>query len=337
MRLYGRMATLGLLASLSQSVTSSSVLPGGRFHSKRKLTAAFNGALYDFPDPSIEQAWSSDGGKWYAFATTGNGYQIQVAVADSPDGPWTALGHDALPDSGSWTTGVDNWAPDVKRMPPENQHLYIMTYSGALASDTSHHCVGIATSSKIEGPYTPHNSPVICPDIASTGGAIDSSSFYDQVNNKRYIVYKEDGNSVGNGGDCNNGIAPIHSTPIMLQEMNVNDWTTPVGSPVEILDRTDNDGPLIEAPNIIGTADGYYILFYSSHCFTDPKYDVKYATSKSITGPYERKGELLATGDYGLNSPGGATATPQGNVLLFHANCSDPNTGAETRDQKSMQ
>lgn len=107
----------------------------------------------------------------------------------------------------------------------------------------------------------------------------------------------------------------------MLQEMNVNDWITPVGNPVQILDRAAEDGPLVEAPNIIGTADGHYVLFYSSHCFTDTAYDVKYAVATSITGPYTRKGQLLATGAYGLTSPGGAESTPGGDVLLFHANC----------------
>jgi len=107
----------------------------------------------------------------------------------------------------------------------------------------------------------------------------------------------------------------------MLQEMNVNDWTTPVGSPVQILDRTDADGPLVEAPAIIRSSDGHYILFYSSHCFNDVNYDVKYAVATSITGPYTRKGSLLKTGQYGLTSPGGASPTPGGDVLLFHANC----------------
>lgn len=114
-----------------------------------------------------------------------------MASASSPDGPWTWLDHDALPDSGAWTSGTDNWAPDVRRMPQGSQNLYIMTYSGELASDTAHHCIGIATSNDIAGPYTPHDTPVICPDIASTGGAIDSSGFYDVKANKRYIVYKE--------------------------------------------------------------------------------------------------------------------------------------------------
>jgi hypothetical protein len=215
MQSFRGLAALGLLASLLQHVTASPILPegAGRFHNKRAITAAFNGRVYDFPDPSLEQvsvatpsreprtffndltfsikAWPSDGGKWYAFATNGNGYKIQVAVADSPDGPWSVLNHDALPDSGSWTTGNNNWAPDVKRMPPEGDHKYIMTYSGALKGNEPFHCVGIATSNKIEGPYTPQDGPAICPDIPTTGGAIDSSSFYDQVNNKRYIVYKE--------------------------------------------------------------------------------------------------------------------------------------------------
>lgn len=134
-----------------------------------------------------------------------------------------------------------------------------------------------------------------------------------------------DGNGVGNGGDCDNSIPPIHSTPIMLQEMDVNDWITPVGNPIEILDRTTEDGPLIEAPVIVGKFDGYYFLTYSSHCFTDTGYDIKYATATSITGPWTRQGQLLATGDYGLKSPGGATPTPNGEVMLFHANCTDPN------------
>lgn len=79
----------------------------------------------------------------------------------------------------------------MKRMPPSSSHKYIMTYSGQLATASTHHCVGIATASNIAGPYTPQSSPVICPDVASTGGAIDSALYYDANNNKRYIVYKE--------------------------------------------------------------------------------------------------------------------------------------------------
>lgn len=107
----------------------------------------------------------------------------------------------------------------------------------------------------------------------------------------------------------------------MLQEMNVNDWVTPVGNPVQILDREDEDGPLVEAPSIIRFPNGHYLLFYSSHCYDSVDYDVKYAVATSITGPYTRQGSLLSSGQFGLTSPGGATPTPGGDVLLFHANC----------------
>lgn len=65
-----------------------------------------------------------------------------------------------------------------------------MTYSGELATNDAHHCIGIATASSIVGPYTPQDNAVICPDAATTGGAIDSYLYFDETNNKRYLVYK---------------------------------------------------------------------------------------------------------------------------------------------------
>lgn len=75
-------------------------------------------------------------------------------------------------------------------MPPSNSGRYIMTYSGELASNSVHHCIGIATSNSIIGPYTPQDGPVICPDPNTTGGAIDSYLYYDETHNKRYLIYK---------------------------------------------------------------------------------------------------------------------------------------------------
>lgn len=173
---------------------------------KRALQLALN---TNFPDPSIEQVrayqklsfpvffslltgapqdWD---GTYYAFATNGNGYNVQVAKASSPDGPWTWLDQEALPNPGAWTGGVNTWAPDVKRMPPSSSHKYVMTYSGQMATASSRHCVGVATASNILGPYTSQSTPIICPDVATKGGAIDSAFYYDANNNKRYIVYKE--------------------------------------------------------------------------------------------------------------------------------------------------
>ena len=91
--------------------------------------------------------------------------------------------------------------------------------------------------------------PMVCPDptgqganvnplINSTGkgGAIDASGFKD-ADGTRYMLYKVDGNSVGNGGSCGNTVEPIISTPIMIQRVD-SDWTTLLDSPVQILDHS---------------------------------------------------------------------------------------------------
>jgi beta-xylosidase len=184
----------------------------------------------------------------------------------------------------------------------------------------SHHCVGVAVSegTNPSGPYQPVDQPLACP--VQYGGAIDPSPFRDH-DGKLYVVYKADGNSVGHGGDCNNGNPPLVPTPILLQELE-NDGVTPIGDPVQILDRTPNDGPLVEAPRIIRTSGGVYFLSFSSHCFSSPQYNVKYATSTFVKGPYDRASmPLLQTGDYGLTSPGGASISRDGTKMVFHANC----------------
>ncbi|ROW11634.1 hypothetical protein VPNG_05601 [Cytospora leucostoma] len=273
------------------------------------ITAAID---RDFPDPSILEG--EDG--WYAFATASGDKQVQVARAPTPGGPWSYLDVDLLPDPGAWTTGQNTWAPDVRMVA---DGTYVMYYSGQLASNTEHHCIGVATADRITGPWTADDEPMIC-DIAR-GGSIDPSGFLDEATGRRYVVYKVDGNSIGKGGDCNNGIEPKQPTPLMLQEV-ARDGTTRIGSAVQLLDRIDEDGPLVEAPNLIRAGDGSYVLFFSSHCFTSPAYDVKYATSNSITGPYVRpSGSLFRTGYYSLTSPGGATSIQQGGLMVLHGNC----------------
>ena len=195
-----------------------------------------------------------------------------------------------------------------------------MYYSGELINWSPHHCVGMALSNGTSplGPYQPAEKPLACP--LNYGGAIDPSPFRD-VDGKVYVTYKSDGNSVGHGGACNNGISPLVHTPIMLQEMQ-QDGMTPIGEPIKILDITPNDGPLVEAPRIIRATSGTYFITFSSHCFISTKYNIKYATSTSVKGPYQRAPKtLLQTGDYGLTSPGGASLSQDGTKMVFHADC----------------
>ncbi|KIY65442.1 glycoside hydrolase family 43 protein [Cylindrobasidium torrendii FP15055 ss-10] len=294
---------------------------------------AYTGRVIDsnFPDPT----WIQVGDTYYAFSTTSGG--LHTPMATSKDFvTWTRRdGYDALPKVGAWSTGVNIWAPDAFQLPNGQFILYYSAESTLPASNgNSAHCIAAAASSNVEGPYTPVGDAIQCHH--DRGGAIDPAGFYDNATGKMYIVYKIDGNNIGHGGNCNNGVAPIQPTPLMLQEVDVSNGWSRIGDPVQILDRSDADGPLIEAPSLHAMADssatgGYqYFLFFSSNCYDGPWYDISYATSKSgVKGPYTKSSApLLVTGNQGLYSPGGADVGPGGYRILFH---SDQATSAATR------
>lgn len=291
----------------------------------------------DFPDPSIIRHTN---GTYYAFATASGGRNVQAAWSPAPSGPWTYIDQEILPFSGNWTLsgsvpisttttrttttlgGGNTWAPDVRMLRPNH---YVMYYSGQLPGNNSaFHCVGAATATSILGPYTPQETPLACP--LSRGGAIDPSGFVDEDTGRRYVVYKVDGNSLGHGGECNNGVAPYQPTPIILQEVDRDDGVTILGPGVEILDRVaEQDGPLVEAPSLVrvlttssssqssstGTSSNseeeekrekkqskaIYVLFYSSHCWMTDLYRVNYATADNVTGPYVRAAKKDGDGD----------------------------------------
>lgn len=108
----------------------------------------------DFADPGFIDV----DGTFYAFATNTGGSNIPIAT--SPDfNIWTVTGQDALPNLPSWSVG-QIWAPDVIRLYDET---FVMYFAAALKEDIYKHCVGTATSSKVEGPYTSNDSPLACP------------------------------------------------------------------------------------------------------------------------------------------------------------------------------
>ena len=272
---------------------------------------------YNFPDPSILRLPHTN--QTFAFATnnrlTSASSHIHVQVATSSDFPllsnattsWSIHAHhDALPHPAPWSLSPGIWAPDHITIPSGPHILY---YSAQSAQHPGTHCITAALSppSAPLGPYTPIPSTIACP--IHLGGAIDPDGFFDPATRRRYIIYKIDGNNLGNGGLCRNTNPPLLPTPLMLQEVSARDGITPVASPIEILARTAEDGPLIEAPSLYRTRLGVYFLFYSSNCFTTPGYDVRYATATGVTGPYVRaKTPLLSSGTYGgveIKGPGG--------------------------------
>ncbi|TKA75745.1 hypothetical protein B0A49_02580 [Cryomyces minteri] len=310
--MLGFIITAASLSSLSLLFSHASAIPVKRAVSGPVVIA-------DFPDPSIIKIQDT----WYAFATQPNfNGNIHIQIASSKDfSAWTVMsGADALPNMPSWVNTTSGngltWAPDVTQ---RDDGSFVMYYSAVTntAGEGRLHCVGAATASSVTGPYAAvGNGPFVCP--TDQGGAIDASGFRDQ-DRTRYVVYKVDGNAIGHGGSCNNGVAPIVPTPIMLQQV-AEDGITKVGGPTQLLTNDASDGPVVEAPSMMRSPDGTYYLFFSSNCYATPDYDVAYATAFAPTGPFTKYGPLLKTGTYNLNGPGGADVDQDGKHMLFHAN-----------------
>ncbi|EME40383.1 glycoside hydrolase family 43 protein [Dothistroma septosporum NZE10] len=265
----------------------------------------------DFPDPSIINV----DGISSAFGT-GSG-QLQVQYTSNPDfnnaSGWAAPSESfPVGNQPSWAKPLTVWAPDVERLA---DGTFVMYYSPEI-TEGGLHCVGVARSATVEGPYSDESAePWVCP--RDQGGAIDASGFVDGYGT-RWVLYKIDGPAVTGGGYC---VSPENkpSTPIMLQQVQ-EDGCTKVGDPIQIWNnRGEVDRYQSEAPVIVKDDDGIYYLFYSTGCYSDSSYTTSYVTSRAITGPYDHPQVLLKNGDYGLFGPGGADVTLSGGQMVFHS------------------
>ncbi|EXJ93848.1 hypothetical protein A1O1_02241 [Capronia coronata CBS 617.96] len=256
----------------------------------------------------------------------GNPAGANILIATSTDfSTWTVRdGYDALPVLPSWAASPPHvWAPDVTQL---DNGAFVLYYSVSMAESPAKHCVAAATAPNPEGPFTPVQTPLFC-DL-DAGGAIDADGFNDPATHRQYVIYKVDGNSVGHGGECSNTVDPIAPTPLVLQEVNADDGYTLIGSPTTVLVNDPEDGPNIEAPALAYDGSlGTYIIFYSSRCFTMTPYNIRYATSTSIYGPYTKQAtSFLKTGSTPANLyiPGGIDVTKDGRRAVFHG---DTNMG----------
>ena len=311
---------------------------------------------WNFPDPCIHV----DGNRVWAFGTNryinSNPHQINVQVAYTPifedTKKWELMNQwDAMPIVPKWvaTSNKKVWGPSIhkRKLPKEGDDPYVMYFSAAHEKNAARHCIGVATAKVVQGPYTGLDDPLICPiglgapyteqeyvsefsdisifgtidfnDFYSEGGAIDPDAGADE-DGSPYLVYKTDGNSL-------NTNAKQHPTPIYLQKMQ-DDGITKVGDRIKLIDRIpEEDGPLTEAPSLrylkgpSGSGPKIYYLFYSTHVFSDDTYDVKYATSDKIDGPYTRRGQLLKSGmmvnGKPLTGPGGLDIITLPNYVMY--------------------
>ncbi len=269
--------------------------------------AAIGGPLVDqdFPDPDVVRV----GDAWYAYAT--NEDEVNIQVARSTDlRTWEVLPVDALPDLGPWADpdwyfrpgdrGV--WAPDVSVRDDGTLVLYYTAHN----RDPQAQCIGVATSSSPTGPFTPVGAaPLVCP--VADGGAIDPASYAED--GRRYLLWKNDGNCCG------------RDTWLHLQPTSADGLT--LTGPATRLIRQDRafEGALVEAPTL-WRHDGRYVLFYSANSFADDRYLTSYATSASLTGPYDKAPNPLlttATTDGSVRGPGGQDVVtgPDGRDRIF--------------------
>ncbi|KAG6914607.1 hypothetical protein DXG01_016363 [Tephrocybe rancida] len=195
---------------------------------------------------------------------------------------------------------------------------FVMYYTAASSIDSPKHCIGVATSTTVRGPYNPQADAFVC--NSDLGGVLDPAG-HRHPDGGFYVVYGTNGLALGHGGLCNNAVPPIQPTPIKLQQVAADGFTK-VGDEVQILDRDVSDGPSISAPSLIYVA-GVWFLFFSSACNTDATYDLSYATAFAVTGPYTRAGSsnapLLLTGMHGMKAPGSACFEADGSKMVFSA------------------
>ena len=255
----------------------------------------------DFPDPDVLQ--TDDG--YYAFATNGAGFNIQTATSSDLES-WTVLAEDVLPVLPDWALPGKTWAPDVSEISPD---AFVMYFTAA-SKNPALQCIGVATATKPDGPFSPvGTAPVVCPP--DEGGAIDPATFVDD-DGTRYLLWKNDGNCCG------------LDTWLQIAELSA-DGTAIVGKTTKLLMQDQSwEGNLIEAPTLV-KRDGVYTLLYSANDYGGDAYATGYATAPSALGPFTKAdGPLLTTGlsDGRFLGPGGqdvVTAPDGSDMLVFHS------------------
>ena len=228
----------------------------------------------DFPDPALLRA---PDGWYYAYATNGGGFHIQVARSRDL-ARWEHLG-DALPAKPGWGTR-DFWAPHVIF----DAGTYYMYYS-AQGETAKGKCLGVATARAPAGPFTDAGAPLLCGQGIEH---IDPMAFDDPRTGRRLLYW-------GSG-------------PIRVQELAPDRLGFAAGTiPAEILQR-DPQRPyrrLVEGAWVV-LREGWYYLFFSGDrcCDRVPHYAVMVARSRDALGPFEEleapilesRGEWIAPG-----------------------------------------
>jgi beta-xylosidase len=255
----------------------------------------------DFPDPSITRV----GSDFWASATTSE-WAPEFPILHSRDlVNWEIVGA-VFRTRPTWAVG-SFWAPEISQYRGRFYVYYVARKKeGPL-------CAAVATASRPQGPYADHG-PLVCQEV----GSIDPFPVTDE-NGQRYLLWKEDGNSVSK------------PTPIWAQQLS-DDGTRLTGERRELIH---NDQPwekhpslpygnLVEGPSVVRRG-GWFYLFYSGNfcCARECDYMLGVARSRKLLGPWEKnpRNPIMA-GNENWKCPGHGTVVEDGrgrHWILYHA------------------
>jgi xylan 1,4-beta-xylosidase len=249
----------------------------------------------DYPDPSVIRI-----GKDYYATATSSEWGPEYPILHSRDlVNWETVGV-VFPKRPEWSVG-NYWAPEIWQ---ENGRIYVFYTARKKGGPL---CIAVATADKPTGPYTDHGA-LECQEV----GSIDAFPIRDE-NGKLFVVWKEDGNSVGK------------PTPLWAQELDTRNWKL-TGKRQEIMrnDPTTWEGNLIEGPFIMRRGDYFYMFYAGNACCTRGcNYAMGLARSKTLLGNWERYDQNpILKGNENWNCPGHGTAVTTENgrtYMMYHA------------------
>lgn len=222
----------------------------------------------DLPDPLLVASHH----QYYLYLSTAFGDVVDniplMVGAPGHPGHWSAP-KEALPTLPPWalpvSQGGKSWSPYVTRL----DGRYVMYYAPTLAdhrffspSQTDippvTHCVGIATSTNLAGPFTPvPGPPLVCQ--TALGGDIDAVVFKDPQGpngpaHPDYLIWKSDNNNLKPTDRTTVWAAPLANNGLALTGKAV-----PIFSPDQAWQQ-----PVLEAPQMIQAPDGSDWMFFSA-------------------------------------------------------------------------
>ena len=259
----------------------------------------------DHPDPSVTKI----GDTYWASATTSNWFPAFPLMQSKDLVHWKSSGHvfNKLPEWADYYF----WAPEISY---DNGKVYV--YYAAHKSK-GNLCIGVASADKPEGPYRDHG-PLMCQE----DGSIDAFPMRDEEG-KLYLIWKEDGNSVGK------------PTPIWAMEMN-EDRTALIGEKRQLFRNTASwEANLVEGVSMIRHGEYFYAFYAAAGCCGKGcTYTSGIARSKKLLGPWEKyeKNPVMKNNEKWI-CPGHGTPIEKDGKFYFLYHAYDKETNVYTGRQ----